>query len=103
MSEMQSTRMSLEQIISTKWTVPIMQILLDGPARFSDLKRRLPLVSANVLTKRLRDLEQEDLLDRVCLPPPADRQAYILTPRGGDMRNVLEAIRALSQRWGEAP
>lgn len=103
MSDMQRTRISAEQLISTKWTMPIMQILLDGPARFSDLKRRLRLVSANVLTKRLRDLEQEGLIDRVCLPPPAACQAYILTPRGTDMRNVLEAVRALSQCWGEAP
>lgn len=80
------------ELFSARWTIGIIQTLLDGPARFSRLKRALPGVSSNILAARLRHLEAAQMVERVQLVEPSDRQVYRLTPRGAAARAIVEAI-----------
>ncbi|WP_340266104.1 winged helix-turn-helix transcriptional regulator [Sphingobium mellinum] len=84
-----------EDILSAKWTLPILRVLGGGPARFSGLRTAIPGVSANILAGRLRDLEEAGILGRTTLPPPADCQVYALTDIGEAARPILLAI----ARW----
>ncbi|UZW54909.1 helix-turn-helix transcriptional regulator [Sphingobium sp. JS3065] len=58
-----------DAIISTKWTVAIIRTLLEGPARFSRIRAANPAISANILTSRLRYLEEQDVIRRSIMPP----------------------------------
>jgi DNA-binding HxlR family transcriptional regulator len=85
----------VEDILAVKWTLTVMRVLADGPVRFSGIRLALPAVSANVLTARLRALEEAGIVRRWMLPPPADCQVYGLSERGQAARPILRAV----ARW----
>jgi DNA-binding HxlR family transcriptional regulator len=83
-------------VVGERWTLLIIRELLPGPRRFKDLIEGLPGVSTNLLSERLKALEQDGLLCRRILPPPAGSAVYELTAAG----QALEpAVLALGQ-WG---
>ncbi len=82
--------------IGERWSLLIVRELSLGPLRFSDLVRNVGGAPTDVLTKRLRDLEQHGIVRRQELVPPATGVAYELTDLGrGLERPMLEL-----GRWG---
>ena len=75
-----------------------MRELLLGPRRFSDLRRDLPGISANVLSQRLEELEARGLLRKVRLPPPAARDVYEATPWGLEIKTVVMELGRFAAR-----
>ncbi len=74
------------------WTPKILWYLHEGPRRFGDLKRDLGSVSAKVLTTRLRELEEREILVRKVIPTSPPTVEYRLTPLGLQFQPVLDAI-----------
>ena len=56
-------------VIGERWALLIVRELLLGPKRFTDLREGLPHLSPDVLSQRLRELEQAGVLRRGKLPP----------------------------------
>jgi DNA-binding HxlR family transcriptional regulator len=81
-----------ETILSAKWSIPVIRVLTEGPARFSGIRTAIPAISANILAARLRHLEKAGIISRTTLPPPADCQVYALTDVGEATRPILQAI-----------
>ncbi|WP_367280017.1 winged helix-turn-helix transcriptional regulator [Sphingomonas sp. LHG3406-1] len=81
-----------------RWALLIMRELLLGARRFSDLKRDLPGISANVLKQRLDELEARGLLRKVRLPPPAARDAYQATDWGLEIEPVIQTLGRFAAR-----
>lgn len=79
-------------LIGERWAMPVIRELLMGPRRFTDLKRSLNGISANVLTQRLEGLEAAGILARRKLPPPASVQVYELTPWGYEAAPIFQAL-----------
>lgn len=79
-------------IIGERWALPVMRELMLGPRRFSELRRSLPALSANVLTQRLEGLEEAGILLRHKLPPPASVQVYALTTWGQEAGPIFQAL-----------
>lgn len=77
------------ELIGERWALLVIRELLLGPKRFSDLKRDLPGISANVLTQRLEHLEGAGVLRRRKLPPPAAVQVYELTEWGYEAEPIV--------------
>jgi hypothetical protein len=67
-----------------------------GPKRFKDLLEGLPGIGTNLLTERLKDLEQAGIVSRRALPPPAGSTVYELTTLGEGLESVVFAL----GRWG---
>jgi DNA-binding HxlR family transcriptional regulator len=86
-------------VLGERWTLLILRDLLPGPQRFTDLARRQPGMGTDLLTSRLRRLEEHDLVERVPLPAPANGSMYQLTERGDDVRPVLAALARLGATW----
>ena len=63
-----------------------------GPRRFSELRADLPGLSANVLTRRLAELEGRGLIVRKRLPPPASVQVYEATEWGLEAEPIIQAL-----------
>lgn len=84
-------------IIGERWTLLIIRELLFGPRRFTDLHEGLPGVGSNLLSQRLKDLEQANIIERSKLPPPARTDAYRLTEAGRDLEPVMIAL----LQWGK--
>lgn len=79
-------------IVGERWALPVMRELMLGPRRFSELRRSLPGISANVLTQRLEGLEAAGIVRRETLPPPARVQVYGLTDWGQQASPVFQAL-----------
>ena len=70
-----------------------------GPQRFGVLKRSVPGISTRMLTERLRMLQGAGVIWREqaeTIPPAV---TYGLTPRGNDLRSVLDALGTIAERW----
>jgi DNA-binding HxlR family transcriptional regulator len=83
--------------IGDKWTTLVIQVLADGPLRFSELRERVHVVTPKVLTQTLRALERDGLLKRTVFAQVPPRVDYELTPLG---RTLLEPLTAL-RLWAE--
>jgi len=83
-------------IVGERWTLLIIRELMAGPRRFKDLLAGLPDISTNLLAERLKGLEQQGILCRRVLPPPAGSTVYQLTPLGLALENTLLEL----GKWG---
>jgi len=80
-------------VVGNRWTLLIVrELLLRGPARYTDLRDGLPGIATNLLAERLRELEEEGLVARVQAPPPVATTLFRLTPRGEELRPVIERL-----------
>jgi DNA-binding HxlR family transcriptional regulator len=79
-------------LVGERWALLVIRELMLGPKRFSDLRRDLPGISANVLTQRLEGLEETGVLVRRRLPPPVSAQVYELTPWGYEAEPILQVM-----------
>ena len=84
--------------VGDKWSVQIVDLLGDGPMRFSDLRRSIEGISQRMLTLTLRGLERDGLVSRTVFPEIPPRVVYELTKLGN---TLLEPISALAG-WAEA-
>ncbi|MGC1274738.1 MAG: helix-turn-helix domain-containing protein [Planctomycetaceae bacterium] len=84
-------------VIGGRWKVLVLHHLLDGTKRFSELTRALKGVSARTLSKQLRELEADGVIDRRVYPQIPPKVEYSLTPSGRRLKPVLLAM----HRWGE--
>jgi DNA-binding HxlR family transcriptional regulator len=83
-------------VVGERWALLVVRELLLGPKRFTDLGAGLPGMSQNVLSQRLRELEQAGVLRRRRLGPPAGSRVYELTERGAELEPLVVAM----ARWG---
>ena len=84
-------------VIGERWTLLIIRELLVGPRRYTDLARGLVTVPSNVLTERLRHLEDAGLIARRRLPDPAEQVVvYELTEEGAHLSDAVAAL----AKWG---
>jgi DNA-binding HxlR family transcriptional regulator len=83
-------------LVGERWALLVVRELLLGPKRFTDLRGGLPNVTADVLSQRLRELEQAGVVRRAKLPPPAASRVYELTEWGKELEPVVLGL----GRWG---
>jgi len=83
-------------LVGERWALLVVRELLFGPKRFTDLRAGLPHASPNILSERLRELEQVGVVHRRKLPPPAASQVYELTEWGRELEPVVTQLGA----WG---
>ena len=76
-------------LIGSRWTLMIVRELLVGPKRFTELEHGLPGIPTNVLSTRLRDLEEHGLVERRLLPRPSNSVVYELTDYGRELEEPL--------------
>ena len=80
------------EFVGERWTILIARELLLGPRRFTDLMAGLPGISTNLLTIRLKELEDAGFVARRDLPPPAASTVYELTDAAGGLVTVVAAM-----------
>ena len=82
--------------VGDRWTLLIVQALLDGPRRFNELQQDLGGIAPNILSQRLRQLESDRLVLAQSYSEHPRRFAYELTGSGAELAG---ALRLLAQ-WG---
>ncbi|MGW6688670.1 winged helix-turn-helix transcriptional regulator [Streptomyces sp. NPDC054961] len=84
------------EMVGERWTMLIVRNLLTGPLRYTDLRNGLPAIPTNILSSRLKQLEEGGLATRRALPHPHRAVVYELTDYGRDLEPALIAL----GRWG---
>jgi DNA-binding HxlR family transcriptional regulator len=84
------------ELVGERWALLVIRDLFVSPKRFSELQRGLPGIPSNILTARLKELEEAGIVQRRAMPRPAGGVAYELT---GDGRELERAVVELG-RWG---
>jgi DNA-binding HxlR family transcriptional regulator len=82
--------------VGDRWSLLLVERLLDGPARFNDLLAGIAGIAPNILTDRLRRLERERVVHAVPYSDRPLRMEYALTADG---RDLASAVRLLAD-WG---
>ncbi|UFT99966.1 helix-turn-helix transcriptional regulator [Radiobacillus kanasensis] len=84
-------------ILVGKWKpIILLHLLQEGTKRFSELKRSMPGITQKMLTKQLRELEEEDIVERVVYPQVPPKVEYSITEYGRSLEPILEAM----HDWG---
>ncbi|MCT2536481.1 winged helix-turn-helix transcriptional regulator [Aquibacillus koreensis] len=79
-------------IIGDRWTLLIAHEILKGNVTFSDIKKALDGISSNILSDRLKYLEQCGLVTSELYSDHPPRYHYQLTDSGKDLEHVFHAI-----------
>lgn len=85
------------ELLGKKWTGLIIRVLLGGPKRFKEIKQQIPSMSDRMLTERMKELEEANILVRNVYPDIPVRIEYELTEKGKELEPVIQSI----QNWGE--
>lgn len=78
-------------VVGDRWNLLIVRELLIGPARYGELRDGLVGIATNLLTDRLRDLENAGVLQRR-LSDDSSAITYALTPWGAQLREPINAL-----------
>jgi len=86
------------ELVGHKWTLLIIEDLLAGPRRFTEIQRALVSANPKMVTARLRELEAAGLISRTTYAEVPPRVEYALTDRGRELRPAVEALRRFGAR-----
>jgi len=86
------------QVLGKRWTGLIVTALFAGPKRFKEISEFIPGVSDRVLSERLKELEELQIVERCVYPETPVRIEYRLTEKGYGLRPVMNEV----QKWGES-
>jgi DNA-binding HxlR family transcriptional regulator len=88
--------------IAGPWTTYILWLLgRSETLRFGELRAAMPGISPKVLTERLKRLEADGIVARDQRPTIPPQVYYSLTPRGAELRSILDQLGATALRWAK--
>ena len=85
------------EIIGGKYKVAILYYIRESVLRFGELRRLMPLATKRMLTKQLRELERDGMIDRKVFRQVPPRVDYSLTKEGESIVPILEDL----CEWGK--
>ena len=89
--------------VGDRWSLLVVESLLDGPRRFGELREALPGIAPNILSDRLRRLEREGIVLARPYQDRPPRAEYGLTADGRDLAGALRLLADWgSRRSGDA-
>jgi DNA-binding HxlR family transcriptional regulator len=87
------------ELIGKRWTGAIVCALTERPMRYGELGKAVPGLSDRLLSQRLRELEDEGLVERAVEAGTPVRVTYSLTPTGEDLGPAIRELKAWAKRW----
>ena len=95
------------KLIGGKYKALILWHLSGTTLRFSQLRQVVPEATPKMLTQQLRELEEDQLINRTVYPVVPPKVEYSLTPRGESLFPILQAMynwgAKLMEAQGECP
>jgi len=87
------------EILCSKWTAIIIRDLADCDSRFCELERSLQGISPRTLSLRLRELEENGIVERRTYAEVPPRVEYALTAKGEALIPIVNAMRTYGETW----
>lgn len=86
------------ELLGDRWTFLIMRELLSGGCRFNELLRGLGNISPSLLTTRLRNLEEAQIIERKKIKAQKGYE-YFLTKAGEEALPIIQALGKWGMNW----
>jgi DNA-binding HxlR family transcriptional regulator len=86
-------------LLGKRWTGLILEVLMNGRVRFSEMAQAIPQLSDRMLAERLKELEAAGLVHREVIPETPVRVVYSLTEKGRAFKPVLDALHQWADQW----
>ena len=87
------------EILAERWTLLVVRELTFGSRHYNDIRRGVPKMSPTLLARRLKQLEEAGVVERV-RRSSGDHAEYRLTQAGVELRPVLMSLAAWGHHWG---
>lgn len=87
------------ELIGKRWTGLIIYVLMSGPKRFNEIHAIIPDLSKRMLTERMKELEDHDIVVRHVISERPLRIEYILTKKGTELGRILGPISQWAESW----
>jgi len=87
------------ELIGKRWTGLIIYVLMSGPKRFNEIHTIIPDLSKRMLTERMKELEDHDIVVRHVISERPVRIEYILTKKGTELGRILGPISQWAESW----
>jgi DNA-binding HxlR family transcriptional regulator len=87
------------ELVGRRWTGAILQVLMDGPMRFSEVAQSVPELSDRLLSERMKELEARGIVERTVRPGPPVRVEYSLSEMGRELGPALSELQRWARRW----
>ncbi|MFB7666449.1 winged helix-turn-helix transcriptional regulator [Kitasatospora sp. NPDC056138] len=84
--------------VSGKWSIGILLVTTQGPARFTELERQVKGISRRMLTLTLRTLERDGLVTRTVYPTVPPKVEYTATPMARELYDSLLTLTGWAER-----
>ena len=78
--------------LADKWSLLVVELLGDGTRRFTELKREIDGISQRMLSRTLRQLERDGIVERTVYPTVPPRVDYALTEMGRSLHATTKAL-----------
>ena len=87
------------ELVGKRWTGAILFVLMEGPARFSEVKQLVPDLSDRLLSERMKELEAEGIVERHVIDDTPVRVEYSLTEKGVALEPAVRALKTWARAW----
>jgi DNA-binding HxlR family transcriptional regulator len=102
-SDNQQLLVKAAALLGRPWTILIIDALGRSPCRFTELTARLPGISTNLLTERLRQLQASAVVERDAGSLPEFVITYRLTELGTQLNPIIEQLAAWASSLDGSP
>jgi DNA-binding HxlR family transcriptional regulator len=89
--------------VGDRWTLLVVEALLDAPRRYGELSAAVPGIAPNILAARLRKLEQDGLVVSTPYSTRPLRHQYALTADGRELAEALTVLASWAARVEALP
>lgn len=87
--------------VGDRWSLLLVEALLDGARRFNELAEALPAIAPNILADRLRRLERERIIVATPYQQRPPRMSYALAAEGRELASALRLLADCGARRSE--
>ena len=85
-------------LLGDRWSLLVVEALLDGPRRFGEVTAAVPAIAPNILARRLTHLTRAGLVAATPYSNRPIRLRYSLTATGAELVGVLEQLASWAAR-----
>ena len=87
------------ELIGKRWTGAVITVMLQGAARFCEMREGIPGISDRLLTERLKELEDHGIVTRQVVDARPPQVSYRLTEKGRALGPVLDSVERWAETW----
>lgn len=84
-------------IIGGKWSMSIIYALISDKRRFKELERLIPGISTRMLVKELKNMEENNIVNRQAFATVPPTVEYSLTSKGRKLEPIINEL----YKWGQ--